>query len=106
MRAWIASNQIKSKKNIPGSPAYNILSREASIEVNFEMHPDANPKSRSESLVRWQKNPERNWGPKPRAKKATDGDDLEQRRLQNQGKRKRKDVCFIKNYLVKLKILC
>ncbi|XP_045156432.2 tRNA (guanine(26)-N(2))-dimethyltransferase-like [Mercenaria mercenaria] len=88
MRAWIAKNPVKRSE--PGSSGHAILSVKPSIEVNFEPHPDANPRSRSQNLVRWQPNPERNWGPKPRAKKSYDCDTLESRRLKNQGKRKRK----------------
>ena len=94
MRAWIEKNPIKN--NEPGTPCHAILSKKPSIEVNFEPHKDANPRSRSQNLTRWQPNPERNWGPKPRAKKSLDDDTLESRRLKNQGKRKRKAVsCLI-----------
>lgn len=88
LRAWIEKNPIK--KNEPGSPCHAILSQKPSIEVNFETHNKANPRSRSQNLTRWQPNPEKNWGPKPRAKKSKDSDTLESRRIKNQGKRKRK----------------
>lgn len=90
LRAYVEKNPVNPKRLEPGSAGYNILSQKQSIEVNFETHPDANPKSRSKNLVRYQINPERNWGPKPRAKKSYEGDTLECRRLKNQGKRKRK----------------
>ncbi|EEC13198.1 N2,N2-dimethylguanosine tRNA methyltransferase, putative, partial [Ixodes scapularis] len=35
--------------------------------VNFAMHPEANPSSREQQLLRYQVNPERYWGPKARA---------------------------------------
>ncbi|CAN7943350.1 unnamed protein product, partial [Ixodes hexagonus] len=35
--------------------------------VNFSMHPEANPSSREQQLLRYQVNPERYWGPKARA---------------------------------------
>lgn len=95
MRAWVAKNPLRPKRIEPGSAGHAILSQEPSIEVNFEPHPDANPRSRSQNLVRWQVNPERNWGPKPRARKSYEGDSLEGRRLQNQGKRKRKTVSLV-----------
>ncbi|KAL4227637.1 tRNA methyltransferase 1 [Mactra antiquata] len=91
IRAWVAMNPIKEKRNVPGSASHTILSKQPSTEVNFDLHPDAKPRSKCDSLLRWQVNPEKNWGPKPRAKKTTDGDNLEKRRLQNQGKRKRKE---------------
>lgn len=36
---------------------------------SFEPHPDANPKSRIEGLMRYPENPTKNWGPLSRAKK-------------------------------------
>jgi tRNA (guanine26-N2/guanine27-N2)-dimethyltransferase len=38
-----------------------------SITPNFTEHPDADPESRKIKLVRFQKNPEKYWGPKARA---------------------------------------
>ncbi|RUS21827.1 hypothetical protein BC937DRAFT_91357 [Endogone sp. FLAS-F59071] len=39
------------------------------FEANFTKHPDAIPESRNVKLLRFQVNPERNWGPKARAGK-------------------------------------
>jgi tRNA (guanine26-N2/guanine27-N2)-dimethyltransferase len=50
------------------SAADRILSQESQIKVDFTIHPQANPESRKQKLVRFQENPEKNWGPKARAK--------------------------------------
>lgn len=89
IRAWVAKRPVNSKRLVEGSPAAVILARQPSIEVCFGNHDNANPKSRSQGLLRWQSNPEKNWGPMPRAKHSGDGDTLEDRRMKNQGKRKR-----------------
>lgn len=89
VRAYLADKP-HSNKLTSATPGYAILSKKPSIEVSFTKHPDCVPKSVLQNMVRWQQNPERDWGPKPRAKKLTDDDTLENRRLLNQGKRKRK----------------
>jgi len=53
-------------------------------EINFELHPDANPESRLSSLKRFQPNPLPNWGPKMKAH--TTQADMDRKRKQNQGK--------------------
>jgi len=59
-----------------GSTAKTLLSKSPTIEADFTLHPDANPVSRQKSLVRWQLNPQSDWGPKPRAtRKMTTGVD-------------------------------
>ncbi|XP_052805195.1 tRNA (guanine(26)-N(2))-dimethyltransferase-like isoform X1 [Mya arenaria] len=90
MRAWVNQLELKPKRNVPGTAGFKILSEKPSVEVDFTEHPGAIPKSRSQNLIRWQVNPERNWGPKPRAKREGELDTMETRRLQNQGKRRKK----------------
>ena len=53
-------------------------------KINFELHPDANPKSRLSSLKRFQPNPLPNWGPKMKAHSTQA--DMDRKRKQNQGK--------------------
>ncbi|XP_046441270.1 tRNA (guanine(26)-N(2))-dimethyltransferase-like [Daphnia pulex] len=50
------------------TPADYILSRPVTIQADFTTHPKGNPSSRMQKLVRFQENPEKNWGPKCRAK--------------------------------------
>lgn len=50
------------------TPADYILSRPVVVEADFTTHPKGNPSSRMQKLVRFQENPEKNWGPKCRAK--------------------------------------
>ncbi|KAI9139115.1 N2,N2-dimethylguanosine tRNA methyltransferase [Paraphysoderma sedebokerense] len=67
MRAHIKRVPIKNIR--PDTPQEKILSSESSIEVNFKYNKLANPPSRKIKLVRFQENPEKNWGPKSRAGK-------------------------------------
>ena len=64
MRCWEKLNPVKRKKE--NSPGAAILSKESVIQVSFEAKPGANPASRQKKLLRYQENPEANWGPKPR----------------------------------------
>lgn len=69
-----------------------LLAREVKRSICFDTHPDEVPKSKSDQLVRYQVNPTKNWGPKPRVKPMTD-DGLSEcidKRQKNQGKRSRK----------------
>lgn len=50
------------------SPTDYLLSRQVSVVADFTTHPDANPESKKLKLVRFQANPEKNWGPKSKAK--------------------------------------
>ncbi|KAG0237884.1 tRNA methyltransferase 1 [Actinomortierella wolfii] len=67
MRSWVKLNPVKNIKD--GSPAAKILAVEVKEgeEANFEMHPDAKTESRKGGYVRYQVNPEKNWGPQARA---------------------------------------
>ncbi|KAJ2796643.1 tRNA methyltransferase 1, partial [Coemansia helicoidea] len=56
----------RSSRIQPESPADRILAKDITTPVSFDMHKDANPESRRISLVRYQINPEKNWGPKAR----------------------------------------
>ena len=93
IRTWVKINPVNPKRLTDGSPAKAILEQEPSIKVSFDLHCDANPESRKLGLIRYQMNPEKDWGPKPKAKKSYDSETLDDRRLKNQGKkRKRKAV--------------
>ena len=85
-------NPVSSKRLKDGTPAKAILDQEPSIEVSFDRHPDANPKSRAARLVRFQQNPERDWGPKSRPSKKDKAQTEHEKRQKFQGRRKRKAV--------------
>ncbi|XP_029635655.1 tRNA (guanine(26)-N(2))-dimethyltransferase [Octopus sinensis] len=68
MREWIKEHPVSEKRLQPGSVVKAILDKKPTHDVSFEIHPDANPPSRKQGLLRWQINPEPNWGPKPKAK--------------------------------------
>ena len=80
---------MNEKRLKEGAPANVILAAEPGISANFSLHPDANPKSREKGLLRWQANPERDWGPMPRAKLG-ERKTLEERRQEGIDKSKKR----------------
>ena len=91
------SHPVNDNRLKAGSAAVLILAKQPALNANFDLHPDANPKSRTSGLVRWQINPDKDWGPKPRAARAGNADDsLEDRRAKGQQRaemvRKRRKV--------------
>ena len=67
MRCWVKDNPVSESRCQEGSVAYNILKQDIKFKANFTPHPDANPPSRRKGLLRWQINPMKDWGPKPKA---------------------------------------
>ena len=74
MRWWVKDHPVSAKRLTDGSVAQAILKKEPRLQVSFAAHPGANPASRQKGLVRWQQNPEPEWGPKPRARRCEDKD--------------------------------
>lgn len=64
MRCWVKLYPVKRKAN--QSPGTIILDKEPEVEASFEKQSGANPLSRKQKLLRFQPNPETNWGPKAR----------------------------------------
>jgi len=95
MRAWEKLNPANRDKISTDSVAHAILAAPQKSEVNFELHPQANPPSRVQQLKRFQLNPERNWGPKSKAAAATFDDS--EKRARNQGKKRKKLVAEDQN---------
>ncbi|KAI9366860.1 N2,N2-dimethylguanosine tRNA methyltransferase [Zopfochytrium polystomum] len=60
---WVAKNPV-SAKFAKDPIAQRLLQITPSIVANFEKHPDADAPSKKTGLVRYQANPEKNWGPK------------------------------------------
>ncbi|XP_064649404.1 tRNA (guanine(26)-N(2))-dimethyltransferase-like [Lineus longissimus] len=69
MRHWIKEHPVSKKRLVTGSVVKNILDKEITSKVCFELRDDANPESRKRGLQRWKDMPE-NWGPMSRAKKS------------------------------------
>ncbi|KAK7486794.1 hypothetical protein BaRGS_00021941 [Batillaria attramentaria] len=69
MRCWVKDHPVSAKRLVEGSVALGILQQPPALQASFLPHPDANPTSRQKGLVRWQQNPEPDWGPKPRARR-------------------------------------
>lgn len=91
MREWVKRNPVSNKRLTPGSIVKTILDQPQASDVSFIEHPDANPQSRAKGLLRWQTNPEPNWGPKARAKRGHNAD-LVAKQAANQGKTKKPKV--------------
>lgn len=85
MRCWEKLHPVKRRKE--NSPGAAILSKEPAIQVSFKEKPEANPLSRKNKLLRYQANPEANWGPKPRAKRKKETETIEDKRQRLQGRR-------------------
>lgn len=89
MRAFEKENP--SNKNNWSDVAQSILGRQNSFsshKVDFTLHPDAEPPSKSQKLLRFQTNPP-NWGPKGKARVLVanvNGEDAVDKRAKNQGK--------------------
>ncbi|XP_021362315.1 tRNA (guanine(26)-N(2))-dimethyltransferase-like isoform X2 [Mizuhopecten yessoensis] len=91
VRSWEKTHPVTEKRRVPGSVTANILSKEPTLKVSFETHPGAKQESKKQGLSRYPQNPEKFWGPKPRAKKS-EVDSVESmvdKRIKLQGKRKK-----------------
>lgn len=107
LRCWVRLHPVSSKRLLEGSVACIILSKQPAFEANFSLHPDANPKSRTSGLVRWQMNPEKDWGPKPRATRAVNAQSVDNRRAKGESKaqtmrqkRKAEVIKFILTFMI------
>ena len=67
MRCWVRNHPVSADRLLDGSVAQLILSKAPMLNADFSLHPAANPRSRAKGLVRWQLNPNKEWGPKARA---------------------------------------
>ncbi|CAI2193852.1 14324_t:CDS:10 [Funneliformis geosporum] len=67
MRSWVKLHPVTMRNIAENSPARKLLAVEPSFIADFKIHKDAESPSRKVKLVRYQQNPEKNWGPKPRA---------------------------------------
>lgn len=101
MRCWEKAHPVKREKLSETSPAFRILSVEPSLQACFDVRDDANPQSRRKHLMRFQENPQANWGPKARAKAGGGiSSELEDKRKAFQNKRKNRitDHAQLKNF--------
>ncbi|XP_031417784.1 tRNA (guanine(26)-N(2))-dimethyltransferase isoform X2 [Clupea harengus] len=101
LRCWEKANPVKRERLSETSPAFRILSTEPTLQACFDVREDANPQSRKRHLVRFQENPQANWGPKARAKDSGGiSSELEDKRKLCQNKRKNQvtDASQLKNF--------
>ncbi|KAK7074375.1 tRNA methyltransferase 1 [Halocaridina rubra] len=90
VRVWEKTHPANRSKMSDDRAGKRILDKEPENTINFEMHPDANPESRRQELLRFQVKPEKNWGPKSRAKTSIFHSVQEEKRVRNQGKNQNK----------------
>lgn len=68
LRCWEKLHPVKKDRYLKGTSLKAILEKPASIEYNLvDIHPDANPNSRKNSLARFPENPAAHWGPGTRS---------------------------------------
>ncbi|XP_318825.5 tRNA (guanine(26)-N(2))-dimethyltransferase [Anopheles gambiae] len=90
LRCWHRLHPVKADRFLEGVPLTAILRKEpAKVYNTDEIHPDANPPSRKESLSRFPENPAAHWGPGTRATQMV-SDNKMLKSAQNQNKRKQK----------------
>ncbi|XP_049281347.1 probable tRNA (guanine(26)-N(2))-dimethyltransferase [Anopheles funestus] len=90
LRCWHRLHPVKPERFLDGVPLTAILRKQPTQEYNIEdIHPDANPPSRKESLSRFPENPTAHWGPGTRATQMV-SDNKMLKSAQNQNKRKQK----------------
>uniref|UniRef100_A0A182P4Q4 tRNA (guanine(26)-N(2))-dimethyltransferase n=1 Tax=Anopheles epiroticus TaxID=199890 RepID=A0A182P4Q4_9DIPT len=94
LRCWHRVHPVKEERFLEGVPLTAILRKQPAKEYNIEeLHPDANPPSRKESLSRFPENPAAHWGPGTRATQmVSDNKMLKSAQNQNKNKRKQKRV--------------
>lgn len=91
LRCWAKVKPPRPDRLQEGSILKTILSKESVVKYNLnEIHPDANPKSRKEALVRYPENPAAYWGPGTRNTLMV-GEKKMLKSFRNQNKHVRKD---------------
>ncbi|XP_052099947.1 tRNA (guanine(26)-N(2))-dimethyltransferase-like isoform X2 [Mytilus californianus] len=91
IRAWVKGHPVKPAR-LEDTAIKTLLEKECSTKVSFEEHPEANPQSRKDKLLRYQANPEPHWGPKAKATRTMSNELQEERKRKLQGKKgKQKD---------------
>lgn len=99
MRVWIKDHPVKESRLQEGSVVKAILDREPKYKISFELHPNANPPSRKQGLLRWQINPEPFWGPRPRARvKEADKTCTDAKKEKNKKRKREKNDRDLKMY--------
>ncbi|XP_029727371.2 tRNA (guanine(26)-N(2))-dimethyltransferase [Aedes albopictus] len=89
LRCWQKVHPVKKERLIDGTPIAAILAKEPTVEyLLHDIHPDANPPSRKESLSRFPENPAAYWGPGTRATLMV-SDNKMMKSVQNQNKRRK-----------------
>lgn len=91
IRCWVRLHPVSMKRMTDGSVAAAILCRPPTLLADFSEHHKARPSSRVRGLLRFQQNPQRNWGPGMRGRANYSQDETEEKRRSNQNKRSKRD---------------
>lgn len=91
IRCWVRLHPVSMKRMTDGSVAAAILCRPPTLLADFTEHHKARPNSRVRGLLRFQQNPQRNWGPGMRGRANYSQDETEEKRRSNQNKRTKRD---------------
>lgn len=68
LRCWAKTHPVKQQRFLDGTALKAILTKEPSAAYNLvDVHPNANPDSRKNSMARFPENPAAHWGPGTRA---------------------------------------
>ncbi|XP_045624575.1 tRNA (guanine(26)-N(2))-dimethyltransferase [Procambarus clarkii] len=89
VRAWEKLRPANRAKMPDDRAGKRILEKEILTKISFDLHPEAKPESKKQDLLRFQVKPEKNWGPKAKAKTSLFNGDQEEKRSRNQGKKRR-----------------
>lgn len=92
LRCYAKEKPVKEERFIDGTPLKAILSREPEKLYNLDdIHPEANPPSRKEAMVRFPENPAAYWGPGTRATLMIGEKQLKAVKNQNKSKKRNKN---------------
>jgi len=86
---------VSQKRLVPGSVSSAIILEPPQLIANFDIHAKARPSSSMRKLLRYQQNPEKNWGPGMRARCNNDAEDKDEKRKANQNKKSKKGIDII-----------
>lgn len=66
MKKWVETHPVSIDRMPDSNAGKKILAQACTHTVSFQIRHDAEPMSKKQEMIRFQVNPEPNWGPKPR----------------------------------------
>ena len=92
MRIWVKQNPVSAKRLEKDTVARAILEVEPKLNISLEVRDDATAESRKQGLLRFQMNPQKDWGPKAKAKRELSEGEVETPKTATKKKNRRKKV--------------